>query len=129
MSEYLEYHISPDAWAAESEGLRETLRLRNAALDRVVAERDWNIQASRNAKAGRIKANARAEQAERELDYWMTRAYEAEKRAVRAEAGIKNVRDLHVPEQCDPECCNKAVCIECSTSYPCATISALESDT
>ena len=31
---------------------------------------------------------------ERELDYWMTRAYEAEKRAWRAENQVKAVRDL-----------------------------------
>ena len=30
----------------------------------------------------------------RELDYWMTRAYEAEKRAWQAEARIKAVRDV-----------------------------------
>ena len=36
---------------------------------------------------------------ERELDYWMTRAYEAEKRAWQAEARIKAVRDvLDVPD-------------------------------
>ena len=34
------------------------------------------------------------EDAEAELDSWMTRAYEAEKRAWQAEARIKAVRDL-----------------------------------
>ena len=31
---------------------------------------------------------------ERELDYWMTRAHEAEKRAWKAEARIKAVQDV-----------------------------------
>ena len=34
------------------------------------------------------------DQAEAELDSWMTRAYEAEKRAWRAEARIRAVRDV-----------------------------------
>ena len=34
------------------------------------------------------------DQAEAELDYWMTRAYEAEKRAWQAEARIRAVRDV-----------------------------------
>ena len=36
---------------------------------------------------------------ERELDYWMTRAYEAEKRAWQAEARIKAVQ--HLIDQAD----------------------------
>ena len=44
---------------------------------------------------------------ERELDYWMTRAYEAEKRAWQAEARIKAVRDvldnpIHLADWDDP---------------------------
>ncbi len=34
------------------------------------------------------------DQQERELDYWMARAYEAEKRAWRAEARVKAVQDV-----------------------------------
>ena len=47
------------------------------------------------------------DQAEAELDSWMTRAYEAEKRAWRAEARIKAVRDvldnpIHLADWDDP---------------------------
>ena len=42
------------------------------------------------------------DQLEAELDYWMTRAYEAEKRAWQAEARIKAVEDVLDAEEARP---------------------------
>lgn len=41
-----------------------------------------------------MTAQPTRDQLEAELDYWMTRAYEAEKRAWQAEARIKAVEDV-----------------------------------
>ena len=67
-----------------------------ALLDQLAqaeADRDWNLRSSRLAKEGRIKANARADQAEDALDYWMARAYEAEGKLWKAEARIESLED------------------------------------
>ena len=73
------------------------------------------------------------DQAEAELDSWMTRAYEAEKRAWRAEARIKAVRELHVPDRpLDkyPDCAECAIHGYCEddapVEWPCPTIRALD---
>lgn len=62
------------------------------------------------------------DQAEAELDSWMARAYEAEKRAWQAEARIKAVRELHVKEPG----VGPAYCIDCEQPLPCDTIRALD---
>lgn len=59
---------------------------------------------------------------ERELDYWMTRAYEAEKRAWQAEARIKAVREWHWGDKSR----FGHYCAECGGEYPCDTIRALD---
>ena len=62
-------------------------------LEQAERDRDWLFRSSRLAKEGRIKANARADQAEAELDSWMARAYEAEGKLWRAEARIESLED------------------------------------
>lgn len=72
---------------------------------------------------------------ERELDYWMTRAYEAEGKLWKAEARIKAALELHAPHLAyrlidgedfaqEPD---GDVCVVCGEYYPCDTIRALES--
>lgn len=72
------------------------------------------------------------DQLEDELDSWMARAYEAEKRAWQAEARIRAVRELHHKETRD----GIDVCEHCDLLgdrlyiggvWPCDTIRALES--
>lgn len=50
-----------------------------------------------------MTAHPTRDQQEAELDYWMTRAYEAEKRAWQAEARIKAVRDVLADYAPDPD--------------------------
>ena len=63
---------------------------------------------------------------ERELDYWMTRAYEAEGKLWKAEARIKAVRDIH-PRSWHGELDYCRLCVEEEGAiWPCATIRALD---
>ena len=70
---------------------------------------------------------------ERELDYWMARAYEAEGKLWKAEARIKAVRELHVPDRpLDkyPDCAECTIHGYCEddapVEWPCPTIRALD---
>lgn len=66
-------------------------------------------------------SNDPLDQAEAELDYWMARAYEAEKRAWQAEARIRTVREWHWGDKGR----GGYYCVECGGVYPCDTIRAL----
>ena len=59
---------------------------------------------------------------ERELDYWMTRAYEAEGKLWKAEARIKAVRDVHWADKA----LNGHTCAEDGHDWPCPTVRALD---
>lgn len=80
------------------------------ALDQAEADRDWNLRSSRLSKEERIKANARADQAEAERD--------------QARAQVDRVRELHQPCSHDAPC--RGDCAECGQHMPCDTIRALE---
>lgn len=89
------------------------------ALDQAEAERDWNLRSSRLSKEERIKANARADQAEAERD--------------QARTQVDRVRALHRKHTPDPEQLPTfVVCTSCwgfdgdFIPYPCATIRALD---
>ena len=59
---------------------------------------------------------------ERELDYWMARAYEAEGKLWKAEARIKAVRDAHWADKA----LNGHTCAEDGHDWPCPTVRALD---
>ena len=59
---------------------------------------------------------------ERELDYWMTRAYEAEGKLWKAEARIKAVRGVHWADKA----LNGHTCAEDGHDWPCPTVRALD---
>ena len=69
---------------------------------------------------------------ERELDYWMTRAYEAEGKLWKAEARIKAVENLHVYENRPVEKWARGHrytgehCAHDGEQWPCRTIRALD---
>ena len=67
------------------------------------------------------------DQAEAELDSWMTRTYEAEGKLWKAEARIRAVRALHAGTR-RPGVTDKPVCDECDRPWPCLTIRALDGD-
>lgn len=112
--------MSADQYTADEVQMREAWRAftgpnRDGDFDRFLA---------------RVRRDAANDELrERELDYWMDRAYNAEARERKAEARIKAVRELHVSD-------DHGRCYGCYSTWPgyteehpdwpCATIRALE---
>lgn len=63
------------------------------------AERDWNIRSSRNAKRGRIQANARADQAEAKVSEEKVLLMKAVAAVTEAEAGRDEWRQIALDER------------------------------
>ena len=86
------YEAEGKLWKAEARIAEEKhLRMKaTAAATQAEADRDWNLRSSRLAKEERIKANARADQAEARikavedvLDRWQVDGYDALLRRIR----------------------------------------------